>query len=189
MKTILTACLALFLLTQNAKAQAQESTGSEKYGKTLNLGLGFRPYTNQNYISPAFHLNYEFDIAKNLTLAPFISLYQYKSRYYWGGPNSPYRDYRYKQTIIPVGVKVSYYFDQLFKAGSDWDFYAAGSGGIEFRTTTWEDGYYGETTAVSSSARLYLAAHFGAEYHVNQKIGFYLDLSTNISTIGIAIHM
>jgi hypothetical protein len=34
-------------------------------------------------------------------------------------------NYYYHETIIPIGVKGTYYFDQIFNANSDWDFYMA----------------------------------------------------------------
>lgn len=35
---------------------------------------------------------------------------------------------------------------------------------------------------------LYLDGHIGAEYHISQKIGIFLDLSSGVSTFGLAIH-
>ena len=46
--------------------------------------------------------------------------------------------------VIPVGVKGTYYFDQLLGAGSKWDFYLSGSLGFAIVRSTWDDGYYGD---------------------------------------------
>lgn len=168
---------------------AQTTTAAEKYGNTLNAGVGIGYYGYIGHSMPVVNLNYEIGIAKNFTLAPFITVYSYTSYRYWGNPNYPYRNYSYRQTVIPVGVKGTYYFDQLLHAGSKWDFYLAGSLGFAIRKTTWENGYYGETVVENSSSGLYLDAHIGTEYHFNQRLGIYLDLSTGLSSLGLAFHL
>jgi hypothetical protein len=171
------------------KITAQETTG-ESFGNTLNLGVGIGYYGYVGHSLPVVHADYEFNVARNFTLAPFITVYSYKNYYYWGNPNNPYRNYYYRQTVIPVGIKGTYYFDQLLNAGSRWDFYLAGSLGIAIRKTVWEAGYYGETTVIArSSSGLYLDGHIGTEFHLNNNIGLFLDMSTGISTFGLAIHM
>ena len=172
-----------------SKAPAQEITSAEKYGNTLNLGVGVGYYGYIGHSLPVVHTDYEFNVANNFTLAPFITYYSYQNYYYWGNPNYPYKDYYYRQTVIPVGVKGSYYFDQILNAGSKWDFYLGASLGFAFRKTTWENGYYGETSVHHGSSGLYLDGHIGTELHLNQKIGLYLDLSSGISTFGLAIHL
>jgi hypothetical protein len=179
------------IITSNSNAQetsTKETPTTEKYGKTLNAGIGIGYYGYIGHSTPVVHLDFEFDVAKNFTLAPFITYYSYQNYYYWGNPHYPYRDYSYRETVIPVGVKGTYYFDQILKAGSKWDFYLAGSLGVAFRKTTWENGYYGEYVVQNGSTGLYLDAHIGAEYHINSKAGLFLDLSTGISTFGLAIH-
>jgi len=190
MKTILMYCILFSLLTGSGiNAQTSASNYPEKYGKTLNLGLGIAYYGYLNNNIPVLHADFEFDIARNLTIAPSVSFYTYQNHYYWGGPKNPYRNYNYRQLVIPVGAKVSYYFDELFKAGPKWDFYAAGSLGVAFRKTTWENDYYGDAVMDHSTSGLYLDAHFGAELHLSQRVGMFLDLSTGVSTFGFAIHM
>ncbi len=167
---------------------AQETTSPEKYGKTLNLGIGLGYYGYVGHTMPVLHADFEFDVARNFTLAPFVTYYSYQNYYYWGNPNAPYKDYYYRQTVVPIGIKGSYYFDQLLRAGSKWDFYLAGSLGFAIRTTTWESGYYGNTTIQNGAGGLYLDGHIGAEYHLNNKAGLFLDLSSGVSTFGVAIH-
>lgn len=191
MKIIITILLLTVSVLQQLKAQ--EKPASEKYGNTLNLGAGIGYYGYVGHSVPMGSLNYEFDIAKNFTLAPFIGIYSYQNYYYWGDPNKPnwdqsYHKYSYRTVAVPVGVKGTYYFDQLFKANSKWDFYAAASAGFVFRSTVWESGYYGDKHVYKSQSPLYLDAHIGAEYHMNQKAGIFLDLSTGVSTFGLAIH-
>lgn len=193
-KPFITLC---FLVALGTNASAQEtntasdarSLGGEKYGKTLNLAAGVGYYGYIGGSVPVLHLNFEFDVAKNLTLAPFITYYSYQNYYYWGNHNYIYRDYSYRTTVIPVGIKGTYYFDQLLNAGSKWDFYLAGSIGFAIRKTTWESGYYGESVVRQNSSGLYLDGHIGAEYHLNKRLGLFLDLSSGISTFGLGIHL
>jgi hypothetical protein len=184
-KITFTSLLFLMILGTNIYAQ---NGASEKFGNTLNAGIGIGYYGYIGYSTPVLHADYEFDVAKNFTLAPFITYYSYKSHYYWGDPNYTYKNYYYRQTVIPIGVKGTYYFDQLLNAGPKWDFYAAGSLGFAIRTTTWDDGYYGTKTVNRGPGALYLDAHIGAEYHLNNQIGLFLDLSSGISTTGLALH-
>jgi hypothetical protein len=188
-----TTFITTLLLAFGTVAFSQESTPAssthEQYGKTLNAGIGVGYYNYIGHTTPVLHANYEFDVVKNFTLAPFITYYSYQSHYYWGNKNYPYRDYGYRETVIPIGVKGSYYFDQLLHAKSKWDFYLAGSLGFAIRKTTWETGYYGETAIDHSSSGLFLDAHVGTEYHLNSKTGLFLDLSSGISTFGVAMHL
>ena len=178
MKTkIFTSLFLLMILGTNLSAQ--ETGSSEKFGNTLNLGLGLGYYGYVGHSIPVLHLNYEFGVARNFTLAPFISFYSYrrvKSGYY------------YHETVIPVGAKGTYYFDELLKANSKWDFYATGSLGFAIVNSRWDDGYNGDYNEYRRSSPLYLDIHVGTEYHVNNRIGVFLDLSTGVSTIGLAIH-
>jgi len=191
MKNIISAILLLTLLIQGI--HAQDKPAPEKYGKTLNLGAGLGYYGYVGHILPVASMNFEFDIARNFTLAPFVGAYTYRNSYYWGHPNKPsydgsYRYYSYRAIAVPVGVKGSYYFDQLFRAGEKWDFYAAGSAGYIFRSVVWDNDYYGDRNVYHNSSSLYLDAHIGAEYHLSQKAGLFLDLSTGVSTVGLSIH-
>lgn len=189
MKTLIYTSMLLFTMSAT-NISAQETSSAEVFGNTLNLGLGIGYYGYVGHSMPVVHADFEFNVARNFTLAPFITVYSYQNYYYWGNPNYPYRNYSYRQTVIPIGVKGSYYFDELLGAGDRWDFYLGASLGFAIRKTTWESGYYGETTVVSHSASgLYLDGHIGTEYHLNSKVGLYLDLSTGVSTFGLAIHM
>lgn len=190
-KLMLASLLALTVISSNGFAQeAKNQTASENYGNTLNIGMGIGYYGYVGHSMPVVHANYEINIARNFTLAPFITVYSYRNYYYWGDPNSPYRNYYYRQTVIPIGVKGSYYFDQILNAGPKWDFYLAASLGFAIRKTVWESGYYGETTVIrNESSGLYLDGHIGTEYHMNDKLGLFLDLSSGVSTIGLAVHL
>jgi len=189
MKKLLLA--SLLLTTFSLKSFAQETnTSSESYGNTLNLGVGIGYYGYVGHTMPVLHFDYEFNVGRNFTLAPFVTVFSYRNYYYWGNPNNPPRNYYYRQTVIPIGVKGTYYFDNLLHANSDWDFYLGASLGFAIRKTVWESGYYGETTVVGhSSSGLYLDGHIGTEYHINERVGLFLDLSTGISTFGLAFHL
>lgn len=191
MKKKLFSSLLLILLV-GFTVSAQKNNGSERFGKALNLGIGVGGNTGYSgYVGhslPIFNVNYEFDVAKNFTLAPFVSFYSYKNSYYWGNHNYPYKYYYYHETVIPVGLKGTYYFDNLLRAGAKWDFYMAGSIGFAFVNSSWDSGYYGDQNYYHTASSLFLDLHVGAEYHFNNRIGAFLDLSTGFSTIGLAIH-
>lgn len=176
-----------FLLTSNFSICAQGSD-DEKYGKTLNLGVGIGYYGYVGHSVPFLGANYEFDVARNFTLAPFIGFYTYSNNYYYGDYYSTYRNYSYRETVIPVGVKGTYYFDQLFNAGPKWDFYASVDLGFAFTSVTWDTGYTGDKKLSKGASPLYLNGHAGAEYHMNDRLGLFLDLSVGISTVGLAVH-
>jgi hypothetical protein len=183
---ILSATIAL-------SAIAQDKPAPEKYGSTLNLGAGVGYYGYIGHTLPVGMLNFEFDVARNFTLAPFVGIYSHRHSYYWGNPGKPYEDpsyrmYSYRVISVPVGAKGTYYFDQLFRANPKWDFYAAGSLGFVFRNVIWDNEYYGDKHVYRTASPLYLDAHVGAEYHMTEKAGLFLDLSTGVSTFGLAIH-
>ncbi|MFL5762727.1 MAG: hypothetical protein ACJ77K_02225 [Bacteroidia bacterium] len=189
-KTLLLLCI---FMTISVLTNAQDTPSREKFGNTLNLGAGIGYYGYIGHPIPVGIINYEIDIARNFTLAPFVGMYSYRNYYYWGDPGKPngdesYHMYSYRATAVPVGIKGTYYFDQLFHANPKWDFYAAASAGFVFRTVTWENGYYGDKHIYQDASPLYLDAHIGTEYHMNQKAGLFLDLSTGLSTFGLAIH-
>lgn len=169
-----------------ASVKSQDG-GAEKFGNTLNVGLGIG-YYGYYYAAPALALNYEFDVFRNFTLAPFIGISTYRNYRYWGDVNYPYRDYYYRETVLPVGVKGSYYFDELLKADGKWDFYAALSLGVTFRTIHWENGYYGNRVIRNYSSPLYANLHIGTEYRFSRRAGLFLDLSTGFSTLGLSFH-
>jgi len=186
-KIIISMMFLLTILSFNTSAQ----TTTEKHGSTLNLGLGIGGYSGYyGYIGrslPVIHIDYEFDVEKNITLAPFLNFYSFKNEYYWGDDNHIYKYYNYRETVIPVGIKGSYYFDQLLKANSKWDFYLAGSLGFAIVKTSWDSDYYGDENYFRNGNSLFLDLHLGAEYHINNDLGIFLDLSSGVSTIGIAI--
>lgn len=172
----LTVFTLLFFIPFNTSAQ-------ENYGKTINISLGIGGHSGYSgyagYSLPVLNINYEFDVASYFTLAPFISFYTYSGKY---------DNYTYKENVIPVGLKGTYYLDDLLNAGSSWDFYGAGSIGFAFVNSRWDSGYLGDKHYFNKGNSAFVDIHIGAEYHFNSKIGMFLDLSSGISTLGIAIH-
>jgi hypothetical protein len=166
--------------------------GQENYGGALNIGIGVGGYSGYyGYVGrslPVLHVDYELNVAKNFTLAPFLNFYRYSDNYYWGDKNYPARNYTYHETVVPIGVKGTYYFDDLLEANSKWDFYLAGSLGVAIVKQRWEDGYYGERNHYHHGGAAFLDLHIGAEYHFNNRLGAFLDLSSGVSTLGLAIH-
>ncbi len=182
----------IFLVLFGFTVSAQKTTYSENYGKALNIGLGIGGYSGYyGYVGhtlPVFNINYELSVANSFTLAPFVSFYSYKNGYYWGDNNHVYKYYYYHETVIPIGLKGTYYFDKLLKANSNWDFYLAGSLGLSIVNSSWDSDYYGNQNYYHNASSLFLDLHIGTEYHFNSRIGAFLDLSTGVSTIGLAIH-
>lgn len=189
-KIALTTLFLTVVFGFNSFAQKTKVKKFESFGNTLNLGVGVGYYGYAGRSMPVVNINYEFDVSKNFTLAPFISYYSYRSKYYWGDNNKnyPYKNYYYKETVIPIGVKGTYYLDDLVKASSKWDFYVAGSLGFAIVKTSWDNDYYGDRNYYKHADPLYLDLHLGAEVHLNKNVGLFLDLSTGVSTFGLAIH-
>jgi hypothetical protein len=191
MKKIITATLFLMIFF-TINGYSQDKKPREEYGKTFNLGIGIGGYGGYyRYVGRSLlvlNFNYEFDVAQNFTIAPFISFSSYSRNYYWGNKNYPHRNYYYREIVIPIGGKATYYFDSFLKASSDWDFYLAGSLGFVILHSSWEDGYYGDKSQFKSGNPLFLNLHIGTEYHINNRIGIFLDLSTGVSTVGLAVH-
>lgn len=182
--TLLMACL--FQSNGNAQTNSNVQTRNNadaRYGHTLNLGLGVGGYSGYYKYAgrslPVFHINYEFDVARSFTLAPFISFYTFNGRN---------NNYGYRETVIPIGVKGTYYFDDILNASSPWDFYLAGSLGFALVNSSWDAGYTGDKNYYHNGSGLLLDVHIGAEYHFNNRLGMFLDLSSGVSTIGLAIH-
>jgi hypothetical protein len=194
MHKIVTFLLILITLAHTSQAQDKNNLSTEKFGNALNIGVGIGYSGYRGHTGAAIMLNYEFDVAPSFTLAPFIGYYSYSNFYYWGNKNYPYRNYTYRETSIPIGIKGAYYFDKLLKAGPKWDFYLGASLGFVLRTVTWENGYYGDkygyydNNGFRGSSPLYLNLHVGTEVHLSQKIGLFLDLSTGMSALGLAVH-
>jgi hypothetical protein len=180
MKKLLSGIIAILFATTGLNAQ-------EKYGRTLNIGAGLG-YYGYYYTAPALHINYEFDVVKNLTLAPFLTFSTHRGSRYWGPGNNFYKDYYFRETLIPIGVKGSYYFDELFEANEAWDFYFGASLGFAFRTVTWDAGYMGDKESYAYASPLFATLHIGTEYHLSEKIGLFLDLATGYTTFGLGIH-
>ncbi len=184
LKTI--AVAAMLLITANSYGQDKTvSRRDETYGHTLNLGLGIGYYGYLYQSVPFFFANYEIDVARNFTLAPFIGIASYRSEnyYVYAGDH-----YYYHETVIPMGLKGTYYFDRILGAGPRWDFYLAASIGFNYDRVVWDNGYYGDKGVSHDASPLYLDAHIGTEYHLNRNIGLFLDLSTGVSTVGLAVH-
>ncbi|MDP2176183.1 MAG: hypothetical protein Q8K70_09785 [Bacteroidota bacterium] len=162
---------------------------NNSFGKTLNIGLGTGFYGYSGYTSPVFNINYEFDVAKNFTLAPSVSFYTF-SKFY--SPGKQLAFVRYRQTIVPIGVKGTYYLDEALNLNNKWDVYLAGTLGFNVISTRWDNGInYSDKIYRDNIFRyrspLFLDIHFGAEYHLNPKTGLYIDLSSSFSTFGLSL--
>lgn len=175
----LSIALLLLLMISGTSLFAQHAKYGENHGHALNLGLGVGGYYGYyGYVGesvPVFNINYEFDVARNFTLAPFVTFATYRSDYY-------------RETVMPLGVKGTWYLDQILGANPDWDFYLAGSLGFAIVNAYWDNGYTGDRTYYHKSSPLFLDLHAGTEYHLSNRVGIFLDLSTGVSTVGLAFH-
>lgn len=170
---------SLFILIGGTDAFTQNNNYPEKYGNTFNLGIGIGGYSGYygywGRTLPVIHLNYEFDIARNLTLAPFVTFFTNRGDHY-------------RETVMPIGLKGTFYLDQLFRANSNWDFYVAGSAGLSIVLVNWDRTYLGDRGYWKNPGYLFLDVHLGVEYHISSQLGLFLDLSNGVSTFGLAIH-
>ena len=180
--------ITIFMLTAQHKSFAQvqpQAPAYENYGHTLNIGVGPGYFGYLGESVPFIFFNYEIQVVHNFTLAPFIGFASYQSN-----PNYNYdgQYYYYRETVVPVGVKGTYYFDRLLNLNRRWDVYVAASLGFNYYDVVWQNGYYGNTNESVTPSHLYLDAHIGGEYHMTRHVGLFLDLSTGVSTIGLAFH-
>ena len=183
-RNLFTKTLAICGLLIGTSSYTPVSAQGEQFGHTLNAGVGLWYYGYVNNASPFLNLNYEIDVARDFTLAPSIGFASSRSDgYYYGGES-----YYYRETVLPVAVKGTYYFDRLLQANPDWDFYLAASLGFVYDKVVWQDGYRGDRDVARTSGPLFLDLHIGAEYHISRKIGMFLDLSSGVSTLGLAFH-
>lgn len=189
--------LAIIICSLSGNLVAQETVKSVKsFGNTFNVGIGVGGYGGSyggyyGYLGrniPVLHLDYEFNVARDFTLAPFINYSSSTREYYWGNNQHPYRYYTYHETVIPIGLKGTYYLNRVLKTPPKLDVYLAGSLGFAIVNSRWDSDYYGDRQYYNDPNPLFLNIHLGCEYHVNRKIGIYLDLSTGVSTLGVAFH-
>ena len=183
--TALLACAAGTTQAQTNTIVSDGSANHEYFGNTLNIGVGPGYFGATLMRSPYFTFNYEVDVLRNFTLAPFVGFSTYRSNPQVWGP----RYYDYRGTIMPLGVKASYYFDEVIELPERWDLYAAGSLGYTIISKRWEDGYGGSVGTLPGIRPLFLDIHIGAEYQVTDATGIFLDLSTGTSVVGVGLHM
>lgn len=173
--TILFCIIALIATNASAKNGSQ----SERYGNTLNVGVGIGGYSGYSgYVNQSLavlHANYEFAAGNNFTLAPFLTYYSFSNSYY-------------HESVIPIGVKGTYYFDKILDANTNWDFYLAGSLGTAIVNARWDNNYTGDRNYYHNGNALFVDLHLGTEYHLTRKVGLFLDLSTGVSTLGLSFH-
>ncbi len=168
----------------------EELKAGEQYGKTLNFGLGSSWYGHYRVPVNMLHLNYEFDVAKQVTIAPFISYYIHNYGGYYAHPRFSYRTYRYYETLIPIGVKGNFYLDDAIHLNKQWDMYLGASLGAGIirtsRTVVYDNDKYVYRNVYGGTTPLFLDIHLGGRYHINERVGVFLDLSTAISSIGLS---
>lgn len=177
-KVIIILLFFLAILNLNSSAQRIYLPETESHGNTLNLGAGYGGYSGYSshagLVLPVYTINYEFAVLNDVTLAPFATLFSYRNE-----------KEHYSETIIPMGVKGTLYLDQLLKGRSRWDLYFSGSIGYSLINSSWDEGFSGET-AYSDVTPLFLDLNIGTEYHINNRIGIFLELSTGVCTAGLS---
>lgn len=194
-KKILLTILYLGLMNYDAHAQSETTTKDDLFGKGFNIGVGTGYYRHLiGTTFPLFTCNYEFSFTKKITLAPFIGTYSHTQ----AGGYYNQRTYLVTETTVPIGVKGYYYFNRHLHAESKWDFYGAASLILNLRNISWEPGFQGDKSIFPRESRgpwlwetifgtqlLNIGLHIGCRYHLNDKIGIFIDLSTSVSTVGI----
>lgn len=180
---------SLFLVIMfSASFLVLKAAPGEQFGNTVNVGGGAGYYSYANQTSPVIHADFEFGLLRNFTLGPSVSFFAYRNGYYVGNPVDGDRHYYY-EAVVPVGVKGTYYFDELLQAGEQWDFYAATTVGYAFTKSRWDHGYDGDRDVFHGARPFIMDVHIGAEFHLNPKLGVYADLSTSCATIGFSFHL
>jgi len=149
---------------------------TEDYGNKLNIGLGLGYYNYLTNNVPVLNINYEYNIKpiNNFTLAPSITIYNYTYKIF---------NYKYSETVLPIGCKAYYYFDELFLLSKKWDIYTAATLGFRLRFAN--DNYKNH----SYNSNIFFDFHIGTQYQISDKAGIYLDLSNGISTLGLAFSL
>ncbi len=168
--------------------QQQQPVFNEQYGNTVNIGVGVGYFEYAGYAVTALHLDYEVRISKDFTLAPFINVFTFQDRLFWGDAQNPFRYYHYREADFPVGAKGTYYFDDFLGLNPNWDLYLGASVGLILRSVSWQDGNNAQSSLNAGPGPLYMELHIGTEYHISHRVGIYLDLSTNVSSLGLSIH-
>jgi hypothetical protein len=176
--------LLLILMVSISTLSNGQENKIETYGKTFNMGVGPGYFSASILPAPFFAINYEFDILNNLTLSPFVSFASYKSE----ASIIASRYYYHRATILPFGIKATYYLDNLLKIPNKWDFYIGCSVGYTYIRKAWDFGYPGIIGGIPGLREEYVHAHVGAEYHVSKKAGLFVDVSTGVAVVGVSIH-
>ncbi len=180
-------CFILVALATSAFGRKRDRD-YESYGNTVNVGLSLAYYKFVGEAVPAVRINYEIDVAEDITVAPFVGYFGFHS-FAFPDKNSPLYRHYYREIVMPMGATGYYYFDGLLGDHEAWDFYAGLSLGIQYRRKTWTDGYVGASTVAKNTADFYYDGHIGVEYHLSSKIGAYLDLSKGMTMFGIGVHL
>lgn len=180
--------LFAFLLQAPFGAAAQQRFADAAYAQTLNIGAGVGYYRYVGYNVPVVHADYELPVDEFLTLAPFAAFYRYETNYFWGDETHTPRYYHYSEKVLPLGIKVTGYFDDILHAGKRWDFYAAGSIGLIIRKTTWVADYEGPRKINPGTGGMFLDFHVGTEFHCTRMLGIQLDCAAGETTLGLAFH-
>lgn len=176
--------LTALILFTDINASLAQNNDSEPMGRAFNAGMGPGYFGGLQLPAPYTTINYEYEVAGYTTIAPFLGFASYRSApQVLGGKN-----YYYRATILPVGIKATYYLDKLLHIPCRWDVYVAGSAGYAFTTKEWDYGYPGTDDAVPGITPHFLLLHLGAEYHVSKRTGLFADVSTGVATFGFAIH-
>jgi hypothetical protein len=179
--------LFLVLLVPLCVAAQQPSAG-EVYAQSLNISAGTGYYRYVGYNVPVVHANYELPVDELLTVAPFAAFYRYETNYYWGDETHTPRYFHYSEKVLPIGIKVTGYLDELINAGKRWDFYAAGSIGLIIRKTSWVADYEGPRKINPGTGGMFLDFHVGTEFHCTRMLGIQLDCAAGETTLGLAFH-
>lgn len=147
MKTI--SIISLFFLSVLCfNSSAQGVTFSGKHGNAFNLGLGsggIKEYNGLGISLTIFHINYKFNVAKQIIFNPSDNFYTDKIKFNRENNEQDYSytNYYIQKTFIPKDVKDTYYFNQQLKANFGQDFNLADSSNNAIVNSSWDNDYLG----------------------------------------------
>ena len=160
----------------------------EQFGSTLNLGPILNYGLNSNANLLYFHVEYEIDLVKNLTIAPFVNFSNITRNNYFNELNSPNKINYYSQPIMPVGIKFTYYLDPIVNLHPKWDLFMGGSTGFAIRKIANKTSGLNSNQSINNgSSGLMFNLHLGTEYHFSKRGGVFLDVSRRTFSLGLAV--
>ncbi|MDN5203865.1 hypothetical protein QQ008_20910 [Fulvivirgaceae bacterium BMA10] len=167
-------CLCLIFFGNNVKAQFNPFANDQKM---LTAGIGF-----SSWGTPIFG-RLVFPVADYITVGGSLS-YQSNSERFLGG--------KWKHTIVGIGARGNYHFNELLGVSDEWDFYAGATLGYYVWNTKAQSGFLDDDIYTGSgSGGLGLGIQIGGRYFFNDKFAVNLEYGggsvLSSGTLGLTI--